>query len=108
MAFLASLGGLANISRANTNGQGFLDQADRTSAQISRELAKRRREAVALGSKDERIQAFLKSRDPIGYGLLDPQEEKVRKMLPPGERCMSEDIQKRSLDPYHRDSGGAQ
>lgn len=108
MAFLASLGGLANISRANTNGQNFLDQTDRTSAQISRELAKRRREAVALGSKDERIQAFLKSRDPIGYGLLDPQEEKVRKMLPPGERCMSEDIQKRSLDPYHRDSGGTQ
>lgn len=84
VAFLASLGGLANISRANTNGQKFLDETDNRSAQISRELQKRRKEAIALGSKDERIQAFLKSRDPVGYGLLDG--ERAGKILPPGER----------------------
>lgn len=106
VAFLASLGGLANISRANVNGQSFLDETDKRSAQLTKELQKRRKEAIRLGSKDERIQAFLKSRDPVGYGLIDPQEENIRKILPPGERCISDDIQKRSLDPYHRETEG--
>lgn len=107
VAFLASLGGLANLSRANLNGQKFSDEADSRSVQLRKDLQNRREEAVAFGSKDERIQAFLKSRDPIGYGVLDPQAEKIRKILPPGEMCISDDIQKRSLDPYHRDSGEA-
>lgn len=107
VAFLASLGGLANLSRANLNGQKFSEDADSRSAQLRKDMRKRRAEAVAMGSKDERIQAFLKSRDPIGYGLLDPQAEKIRKILPPAEMCISDDIQKRSLDPYHPHNGKA-
>lgn len=84
VAFLASLGGLANLSRANLNGQKFLDEADSRSAQLRTDMRKRREEAVTMGSKDKRIQAFLKSRDPIGYRLLDPQAEKVKEILPPG------------------------
>ncbi|KAI5842565.1 hypothetical protein DFP73DRAFT_515285 [Morchella snyderi] len=97
VAFLASLGGIANISRANTNGHLFLDQTDRNSAKIGRELQRRKREAVRMGSKDERIQHFLRSRDPLGYGVVDPQEDKVRRLLPPEEKCISDDIQKRSV-----------
>lgn len=103
VAFLVSLGGLANLSRANLNGQKFLDEADSRSAQLRADMRKRREEVVAMGSKDERIRAFLKSRDPIGYGLLDSQAEKVKEILPPGEVCVNDDIQKRSLDPYHQD-----
>ncbi|KAH8151615.1 uncharacterized protein LAJ45_04237 [Morchella importuna] len=97
VAFLASLGGIANISRANTNGHLFLDQTDRNSVKIGRELQRRKQEAVRMGSKDERIQNFLRSRDPVGYGVVDPQEDKVRRLLPPEERCISDDIQKRSV-----------
>lgn len=104
VVFLASLGGLANLSRANLNGQKFLDEADGRSAQLRTDMRKRREEAVAMGSKDERIRAFLKSRNPIRHGLLDPQAEKVKGILPPGEVCVSDDIQQRSLDPYHQDS----
>lgn len=107
VAFLASLGGLANLSRANVNGQKFSDEADSRSAKLRKDMRKRREEAAAMGSKDERIQAFLRSRDPIGYGLLDSQAEKIKKILPPGEMCMSDDIQRRSLNPYHRDGGEA-
>ncbi|RPA98878.1 hypothetical protein L873DRAFT_1828313 [Choiromyces venosus 120613-1] len=81
---LASAGALMNISRANANGQNFLEQREIRHAEISREWARRKREVAVLGSKEERVQAFLKNRDPIGYGIVDPEGEKN---MDGGEMC---------------------
>lgn len=97
---LMSAGALMNISRANINGHNFLEQRDIRHAEISREWAKRKREVAVLGSKEERVQAFLKNRGPVEYGFVDPEEERVRRLLPPEAGCVGEDIRGRSLEPY--------
>jgi len=95
-----------NISRASMNGYNFLEQRDIRHAEISREWARRKREVAVLGSKEERVQAFLKNRGPVEYGFVDPEEEKVRRLLPPGAGCVGEDIRGRGLEQY-RDGGEA-
>ena len=95
-----SAGALMNISRANINGHNFLEQRDIRHAEISREWAKRKREVAVLGSKEERVQAFLKNRSPAEYGFVDPEEGRVGGLSPPGARCVGEDIRGRSLEPY--------
>ncbi|CAZ82646.1 unnamed protein product [Tuber melanosporum] len=69
---LASGGALMNISRANANGHNFLEQREIRHAEISREWARRKREVAVLGSKEERVQTFLKNRDPVRYGIVGP------------------------------------
>ncbi|KAG0633669.1 hypothetical protein HOY80DRAFT_1012869 [Tuber brumale] len=73
---LASAGALMNISRANANGHNFLEQREIMHAEISREWARRKRKVAVLGSKEERVQAFLKNRDPVGYGVVGPGGER--------------------------------
>ncbi|PWW80664.1 hypothetical protein C7212DRAFT_274943 [Tuber magnatum] len=75
---LASAGALMNVSRATMNGHSFLEQREVKHAEICREWVRRKREVAVLGSKEERVQAFLKNRDPVGYGIADPEGERVR------------------------------
>ncbi|CUS10386.1 unnamed protein product [Tuber aestivum] len=70
---LASAGVLMNISRATMSGHSFLEQREIRHAEICREWTRRKREVAVLGSKEERVQAFLKNRGPVGYGIADPE-----------------------------------
>jgi len=96
----AALGGIGNATRANNHGINFVEQKNALHEQVSKDLIRRRKESSTSSDRDERIQAFLKQRDPLGYGLIDPAEEQVRKMLPEPEVCSSEDIKSRSMSVY--------
>ena len=77
---LASVGILMNFGRASATGRGLLERRDGRHAEISREMARRRREVAVLKSRDERVKAFLKNRDPEGYasGRVVPLTEHPR------------------------------
>jgi hypothetical protein len=57
---------------------------------------------TAYGSREERIESFLRQRDPVGHGVIDPKEESYRKLLPAPEVCSSEDIKSRPMSIYHK------
>jgi len=99
----AAIGGIGQASRAGNAGLSFIEQTDALHNNVSKDLMRRRREATTLyGSREERLQYFLRQRDPIGYGLTDPKAEAYRKLLPEPEICSSGDIKQRSMDVYHQ------
>ncbi len=99
----AFLGGIGQVTRAGNYGMSFVEQRDALHNNISKDLIRRRKEATtAFGSREERIDSFLRQRDPIGYGLVDPREESYRKALPPPEICSSEDIKQRPMEIYQQ------
>jgi len=103
----AALGGLSQVTRAGNYSIAFLEQRDTLYRNVSKDLMRRRKEAMsAYGSREERIHSFLKQRDPYGYGVTDPKEESYRRVLPPPEICSSEDIKDRPMDIYHQKDNG--
>ncbi|MCJ1471623.1 hypothetical protein MMC13_000263 [Lambiella insularis] len=94
----AMLGGLGEISRAGKMSRSFLQQIEAIHDDTSKDLQRRKRESQSFQNKDERFQSFLRTRDPLGYGLTEPREEGFRKLLPAPEVCMSGDIQSRETD----------
>ncbi|KAF4631195.1 hypothetical protein G7Y89_g6936 [Cudoniella acicularis] len=101
IVIFAALGGVGQATRVGNYSLNFIEQRDQLHDNISKDLMRRRKETTtAYGSREERIHSFLKQRDPFGYGIIDPQEESYRKILPPPEVCSSEDIKGRGMDIY--------
>ncbi|MCJ1481893.1 hypothetical protein MMC06_002053 [Schaereria dolodes] len=63
----AALGGIGQATRVGEYSGAFLKQIEGVHDECSKDLRRRRRESQGFGSKDERIQTFLKTRDPISY-----------------------------------------
>ncbi|CZT09690.1 related to J domain-containing protein 1 [Rhynchosporium agropyri] len=101
----AFIGGIGQVTRAGTYGVSFVEQRDALHNNISKDLIRRRKETTtAYGSREERIDSFLRQRDPVGYGVVDPKEMSYRKLLPPPEICSSDDIKQRQMDVYQQKS----
>lgn len=98
----AVLGGIGQATRVGNYSMSFLEQRDALHDNVSKDLMRRRRETSKFGNREERIHSFLKQRDPVGYGITDPQEEAYRKLLPAPEICSSGDIKGRSMDIYQK------
>ncbi|KAI9787037.1 MAG: hypothetical protein M1835_002883 [Candelina submexicana] len=99
----AAFGGIGQAKRVGTHSMNFIEQRDQIHDTASRELARARRDPTEPENRDERIQCFLKMRDPVGYGVVDQHEEGYRRLLPEPEVCSSVDIKDRSMDVYHSD-----
>lgn len=95
IVIFAMLGGLGEISRAGKMSRTFIQQIEAVHDDTSKNLQWRKKESQAFENTDERVQSFLRTRDPVGYGLSDLLEESSRKLLPAPEICMSGDIQNR-------------
>lgn len=79
----AIIGGIGQAHRVGNFSINFLEQRDGLHDSISKDLMRRRRETTSVyGNRDERINNFLKQRDPLGQGILDPRDEGYRKLLP--------------------------
>ena len=102
IVIFAALGGVGQATRVGNYSMSFIEQRDALHDSISKDLMRRRRETTnGFGSREERIQQFLKQRDPYGYGVMDPKEESYRRMLPPPKVCSSDEIKTRSMEVYH-------
>lgn len=97
MAF-ALIGSIGQASRAGSYGLDFVEQRDSLHRNISRDLMRRRQETTtAYGSREERINSFLRQRGPAGVHAADQAEEIHSKTLPPPEMCSSGDIKQRPM-----------
>jgi hypothetical protein len=103
----AALGGIGQATRTENFSLSLLESRDRVHRQSSQDLVRRRRETYdSCGDKDQRIDEFLKTRDPIGCGVTDHLEEAYCKLLPSPELCSSADVKDRSLDVYQDKEDG--
>ncbi|KAI9843068.1 MAG: hypothetical protein M1837_006613 [Sclerophora amabilis] len=103
----AALGGFGQATRAENFSTSMIERRDQVHDQSSRDLIRRRKGAPnSSGQRDERIQSFLRMRDPVGFGITDPVEDNYRRLLPEPEVCSSGDIKDRQMAIYHsRDKG---
>lgn len=105
--FFVFVGYLGQTARLDKFSLSLTHQIDKLHNEMSRDLVQRRMAAKLYGDKDERIQEFLKARDPQGYGVIDSEGEKVRKLLPAPEVCMSNDTVRRATEvDYSPKKGG--
>lgn len=86
------LGGFGQTLRVEDYSNVFQRQVEATHNSASKAIRQRRMESQAFSDRDQRLQNFLRSRDPVGYGVVDPREDGFRKMLPEPETCLSEGI----------------
>ena len=100
IVIFAALGGIGQATRVGNYSMTFIEQRDALHDKVSKDLIRRRNETNAFGNREDRIQDFLRQRDPVGYGVTDAREENYRKLSPPGI-CSSEDIKERRIDIYH-------
>lgn len=104
LVLFAALGVIGQLTHGGQYSLSFVDQQHALHNEMSQDLIRRRREAIAFdGDKQERIHSFLKQRDPYGYGIADPREETYRKMLPAPEVSSSDNIKGRSLEVHSKD-----
>lgn len=101
IALFIGVGYMGQTRRLDNFSLSLTRQIDALHNDMSKELVRRRKEASMYGDRDERIQEFLKARDPVSYGVTDPREEQIRKVLPAPEICSSNDIESRATDIYH-------
>ena len=103
LVILAVLAGMVETVRARSLSMAFLEQQDRLHNATNRDLNRSRTERErTTGAKGDRIQAFLRLRDPVTAGVTDPLEDRYGKLLPEPEVCSSHDIKDRSMDVYHQ------
>lgn len=92
---VVSIGGFGQSVRVGDYANVFQRRVEKVHDDASKALRLRKQESAGFGNREERLQNFLKSRDPHGYGIIDPTEEGYRKLLPDPEVCMSEGIHQR-------------
>ena len=92
------LGGFGQSIRFGDYSNTFQRQVEKIHDDASKEIRQRRTESQGFGKRDERLQNFLRTRDPHSYGVADPTEESYRKLLQEPEICMSEGIHHRGHD----------
>lgn len=92
------LGGFGQSVRVGDYSNIFQRQVEKVHDDASKAIRQRRTESQGFGNRDERLQNFLRTRDPHGYGITDLMEESYRRLLPEPEICMSEGINQRGHD----------
>ena len=95
---------MGEISRARKFSGTFYEQLELLHDQSSKDLQRARKESQQFGSRDTRVQSFLRTRDPVGDTVTDPQDEGLRKLIPAPDLCMSGDVQTRGSNEHSGDS----
>ncbi|CAD6501308.1 BgTH12-01560 [Blumeria graminis f. sp. triticale] len=99
----AFLGGLGQASRAGSFSINFLEQRDALHHRISKELTQTKKESVGYHFQEERIQKFMKSRDPYGHNTNDVREINLKQLLESPDICSNRDYQGRR-DNYNKNN----
>jgi len=93
IVMFAVLGGVGQATRVGNFSTTFVEQRDALHQNISKDLNRRRKETTTLwGSREERIDNFLRHRDPEGYEVLTD-----RGLRPTSDVCSSDHVKRRPM-----------
>ena len=76
-----SLAAFGQSIRIEDYSNNFRRQVDDCHDVASMAIRQRRTESQGFGNRDERLQNFLRARDPAAYGVIDPTEGSYRDLL---------------------------
>ena len=92
------LAGLGQSIRLGDYSNLFQRHVEKVHDDASIAIRQRKIESQGFENRDERLQNFLRSRGPRGYGFTDPVKEGYRKLLPEPELCMNQNMYRRGHD----------
>ena len=92
------LGGFGQSIRVGDYSNVFQRQVEKVHDDASKAIRQRRTESQGFGNRDERLQNFLRTRDPHGYGVTDLTKESYRKLPTEPEICMNSGVNQRGHD----------
>lgn len=96
LIIIGVIGGMSEFVRAGHMSKTFLQQVEARHDETSKELQRRKKETQGTNDRNERIQKFLRVKDPIASGLADPQEDTYRRRFLDRNVCMSNDVKTRA------------
>ncbi len=101
----AALGGVVEILRARSFSLVLSEQRDHLHDVTYSEMERRRKElGMDFRGKEDRLQHFLRMRDPAGYGGMMSMDQRQQVSLPGPEVSSSDDIKGRPMTTSHQDS----
>lgn len=83
IAIIACLGGIGQATRIGDQKKSYLKQMETVHTDCSQDAKRRMEEAQGYGTKDRRVQNFLKTRKQSGIPDSDFSEDHHRRLLPP-------------------------
>ena len=90
VVILIALGGIGQVTKLGGYSNPFLERMDKVHDDCSKGIRSRRQVSQRFGNKDERVERFLQTRDPYGYGVLRSRNKTHRPLLPPPDDCMND------------------
>lgn len=83
IAIIACLGGIGQATRIGDQKKSYLKQMETVHTDCSQDAQRRMEEAQGYGTKDRRVQNFLKTREQSGIPNSDFGDDYHRRLLPP-------------------------
>lgn len=83
IAIIACLGGIGQATRIGDQNKSYLKRMETTHTDCSQDTQRRMEEAQGYGTKDKRVQGFLRTREQSGFPTTDLGEDHYKKLAPP-------------------------
>ena len=99
------LGAFAQSMRVDNHEALFKQQVYQVHDDASKQINQRKVESQGFADRTARLQNFLGSRDPIGYGVVGPGEEAYRKLLPEPEVRINDGIHQQNQNQGRKPEG---
>ena len=93
LVIVVLLGGIAQARRIGGHSRTFLEHIEMVHHDCSQNVRNRREASHGLESNNDRVEKFLRNRDPYGYGVHGSREESDRGLLSSPTTCTDDETQ---------------
>lgn len=86
-------GGVAQATRVGGHSSTVLQRIEKVHDDCNKNVQNRKNASHSFGNNDDRVERFLRIRDPYGYGARDSRGETDRRLLSSPTAWMDDDSQ---------------
>lgn len=90
---LVVFGGIAQATRVGGHSSTVLQRIEKVHDDCNKNVQNRKNASHSFGNNDDRVERFLRIRDPYGYGTQDSRGKTDRRLLSSPTACMDDDSQ---------------
>lgn len=93
VVLVVALGGIAEATSVRGHSRAFLERTEMVHADCSKNVQNRKEMSSKFGNNTDRMERFLKIRDPYGYGIQDSKDKTDKNLLSSPTAFMDNDTQ---------------